>query len=332
MSLVIVVKIGNVEIKGKVFCAPMAGITNLVYRKIAKEYGASLVYSEMISDKALCFNSENTYKMIEIDENEHPVALQLFGGEKEYLVNATKILNNTKADIIDINMGCPVPKVIKSQAGSFWLKNLNDSYEKIKAIVEVSKKPVTAKIRIGWDEDSINVVETAKMLEKAGVSAIAVHGRTKTQLYSGKARLEYIKLVKENVSIPVIGNGDIKSIDDAIKMFGETKCDAIMIGRGALGNPWLFKQINHYLETGEKLENPTCIEKINLCVKHAEELCKIKEEKTAIKEMRTHACYYVKGMPKSTNLKNEINKIETFEIFKKLMLDYRKELEELECQ
>lgn len=324
-------KIGNIELKGKVICAPMAGITNLVYRKIAKEFGASLVYTEMVSDKALCFNSENTYKMIEIDKDERPVSLQLFGGEKEYLVKATKIINETEADILDINMGCPVPKVIKSQAGSFWLKDLNDSKEKIKAIVEASTKPVTAKIRIGWDDSSINVVETAKMLEEAGVSAIAVHGRTKSQLYSGKAKLEYIKMVKENVSIPVIGNGDIRTIDDAIKMLEETKCDAIMIGRGALGNPWLFQQINHYLETGIRLENPTCFEKIDLCVRHAKELCKIKEEKTAIKEMRTHACYYVKGMHNSTNLKNEINKIDTYNEFENLMCNYKKELEEYLC-
>ncbi len=326
----IVLKIGNVEIKGKVICAPMAGITNLVYRKIAKEYGASLVYTEMISDKALCFNSENTYKMIELDEEEHPVALQLFGGEKEYLVKAVKIINKTKADIIDINMGCPVPKVIKSQAGSYWLKDLQDSKEKIKAIVEASEKPVTAKIRIGWDSNSINVVETAKMLEEAGVSAIAVHGRTKAQLYTGKADLKYIKMVKENVKIPVIGNGDIRSIDDAILMLEETKCDAIMIGRGALGNPWLFSQINHYLNTGIRLEGPNFYDKLELCIKHAKELCKIKDETVAIKEMRTHACYYVKGMPNSTNLKNEINKIETYKDFESLMNNYKKEMENLQ--
>lgn len=324
-------KIGSVEIKGKVVCAPMAGITNIVYRKIAKEFGASLVYTEMISDKALCFNSEATYKMIELDDKEHPVALQLFGGEKEYLVKAVEILNNTNADIIDINMGCPVPKVIKSLAGSYWLKDLNDSKDKIEAIVKASKKPVTAKIRLGWDEDSINVVETAKMLEKAGVSAICVHGRTRSQFYAGKARWEYIKLVKENVKIPVIGNGDIRSVEDAVKMLEETNCDAIMIGRGALGNPWIFKQINHYLETGEILDNPTFSDKLDMCVKHAFELCKIMDERRAIKEMRTHACYYVKGLTNSTSLKNEINKTEDYESFKRLIYNYKKELGELGC-
>lgn len=325
-------KIGSVEIKGKVVCAPMAGITNIVYRKIAKEYGASLVYTEMISDKALCFNSEATYEMIKLDKSEHPVALQLFGGEKEYLVKAVNILNETEADILDINMGCPVPKVIKSLAGSYWLKNLEDSKEKIEAIVKASKKPVTAKIRLGWDEDSINVVETAKMLEKAGVSAICVHARTRSQFYTGQARNEYIKMVKDNVKIPVIGNGDIRSIEDAIKMFSETNCDAIMIGRGALGNPWLFKQINHYLETGEILENPSNSDKLDLCIRHAKELCKIMDEKRAIKEMRTHACYYVKGMPNSTYLKNQINKTEDYKSFETLIYNYKKELGELECQ
>lgn len=318
-------KIGNVEV-GKVICAPMAGITNRVYRKIAREFGASLVYTEMISDKALCFNSENTYKMIELDDNEHPVALQLFGGEKEYLVKATQIINKTSAEILDINMGCPVPKVIKSLAGSFWLKDIEASREKIKAIVSASEKPVTAKIRLGWDEDSINVVEMAKMLENAGVSAICVHARTRSQYYTGKARLEYIKLVKETVKIPVIGNGDIKNVDDAIEMFSKTNCDAIMIGRGALGNPWLFKQIDHYLKTGERLEDPTVFERLNMCIRHARDLCEIMEEKTAIKEMRTHACYYIKGLPNSCLLKNEINKTEDFKSFENLIYNYEKEL------
>lgn len=323
-------KIGNVEIKGKVVCAPMAGITNIVYRKIAKEYGASLVYTEMISDKALCFNSENTYKMIEIDDNEHPVALQLFGGEKEYLVKAVEIINNTKADILDINMGCPVPKVLKSQAGSFWLKDIEDTKDKIEAIVKASKKPVTAKIRLGFDEEHINVVEMAKMLEGAGVSAICVHARTRSEFYTGNARIEYIKMVKDSVKIPVIGNGDIKCIDDAVRMLKETGCDAIMIGRGALGNPFLFKQINHYLETGEILENPSNNERLDLCLRHAKELCNIMDEKTAIKEMRTHACYYVKGLPNSTNLKNKINHVETYKDFEDLIYNYKKELGELE--
>lgn len=323
-------KIGNVEIKGKVVCAPMAGITNIVYRKIAKEYGASLVYTEMISDKALCFNSENTYKMIEIDDNEHPVALQLFGGEKEYLVKAVEIINNTKADILDINMGCPVPKVLKSQAGSFWLKDIEATKDKIEAIVKASKKPVTAKIRLGFDEEHINVVEMAKMLEDAGVSAICVHARTRSEFYTGNARIEYIKMVKDSVKIPVIGNGDIKCVDDAVKMLKETGCDAIMIGRGALGNPFLFKQINHYLETGEILENPSNNERLDLCLRHAKELCNIMDEKIAIKEMRTHACYYVKGLPNSTNLKNKINHVETYKDFEDLIYNYKKELGELE--
>lgn len=326
MFVVIILKIGNIELKGKVVCAPMAGITNRVYRKIAKEFGASLVYTEMISDKALCFNSENTYKMIELDDVEHPVAIQLFGGEKEYLVKAVEIINKTNAEILDINMGCPVPKVIKSMAGSLWLKDIDATREKIEAIVKASNKPVTAKIRLGWDEESINVVEMAKMLEKAGVSAICVHARTRSQFYTGKARIEYIKMVKEAVNIPVIGNGDIKSVEDAIEMFEKTDCDAIMIGRGALGNPWLFKQINYYFETGEKLDDPSVFDKLDMCIRHAKELCEIMEEKAAIKEMRTHACYYIKGLPNSCLLKNEINKLEDYESFLKLMLEYKKGL------
>lgn len=310
------------------FCAPMAGITNRVYRKIAREFGASLVYTEMISDKALCFNSENTYRMIELDEKEHPVALQLFGGEKDFLVKAIEIINKTDAEIIDINMGCPVPKVIKSLAGSFWLKDIESTREKIKAIVSASDKPVTAKIRLGWDEESINVVSMAKMLEESGVSAICVHARTRSQYYTGKARLEYIKMVKDSVKIPVIGNGDIKSVDDAAYMFEKTGCDAIMIGRGALGNPWLFKQIDHYLKTGERLEEPSIFDRLNMCIRHAKELCEIMEERVAIKEMRTHACYYIKGLPNSCLLKNEINKIEDFKTFENLINNYKIELGE----
>ena len=320
-------KIGNIEV-GKVFCAPMAGITNRVYRKIAREFGASLVYTEMISDKALCFNSENTYRMIELDEKEHPVALQLFGGEKDFLVKAIEIINKTDAEIIDINMGCPVPKVIKSLAGSFWLKDIESTREKIEAIVSASDKPVTAKIRLGWDEESINVVSMAKMLEESGVSAICVHARTRSQYYTGKARLEYIKMVKDSVKIPVIGNGDIKSVDDAVYMFEKTGCDAIMIGRGALGNPWLFKQIDHYLKTGERLEEPSIFDRLNMCIRHAKELCEIMEERVAIKEMRTHACYYIKGLPNSCLLKNEINKIEDFKTFENLINNYKIELGE----
>ena len=316
---------------GKVVCAPMAGITNRVYRKIAKEYGASLVYTEMISDKALCFNSENTYKMMELDDLEHPVALQLFGGEKEFLVKAVKIINKTNAEILDINMGCPVPKVIKSLAGSFWLKDIESAREKIEAIVAASEKPVTAKIRLGWDEENINVVDMAKMLEKAGVSAICVHARTRSQFYTGTARLEYIKMVKEAVKIPVIGNGDVKTVEDAVEMFEKTKCDAIMIGRGALGNPWLFRQINHFLETGEKLDEPTVFDKLDMCLRHAKELCAIMEEKTAIKEMRTHACYYIKGMPNSCLLKNDINRLEDLNSFENLIYNYKKELEAIVC-
>lgn len=317
------IKIGDVEIKGKVFCAPLAGITNSVYRKIAKSFGASLTYSEMISDKALVYNSDNTYKMIEIDKDEHPVAIQLFGGEEEFLVKAVKILNKKcDADILDINMGCPVPKVLKSNAGSYWLKDPMEAYKKVKAIVDNSDKPVSVKLRLGWDKENINVVEMAKLMEKAGVKLIAVHARTKTQLYSGIADYSYIKKVKEAVNIPVIGNGDIKSVGDAIRMLDETGCDGIMVGRGALGNPWLFKQIDHYLKTKEMLAFPTLKEKIKVCLQHAKQLCLLKGEEVAIKEMRSHVCWYLKGEKNSSEVKKEVNEVITLIDLENILIKY----------
>jgi nifR3 family TIM-barrel protein len=274
----------------------------------------------MISDKALCFNSENTYKMIEIDDSEHPVALQLFGGEKEYLVKAVNILNETNADIIDINMGCPVPKVaLKSQAGAALLKNPEKIYEIVSSVVEAVSVPVTVKIRSGWDQNSINAVEVAKICESAGASAITVHPRTRSQGYSGQADWSIIKKVKENVSIPVIGNGDVKTIEDLENMLA-TGVDMVMIGRASLGNPWIFEEFNAYLNN-TSYQKPTDEEKIRFLLNHLEQLVQLKGEKIAILEMRSLAAWYVKGMKNNKEFKLKLVNITTKDEFKNIVYE-----------
>lgn len=318
-------KIGNIELKNNVVLAPMAGICNSAFRRIVKEYGVGLIYAEMVSDKALVYDSEKTKKMLYMTEYERPIAQQIFGSDKEsFVIAAKKVYELEKPDIIDINMGCPVPKVaVKSQAGAALLKNPEKIREIVKAVVEAVPVPVTVKIRSGWDSKSINACEVAKICEEAGASAITIHPRTRAQGYEGHSDWNIIKQVKETVSIPVIGNGDIKSIEDAKKMIDETGCDAIMIGRGALGNPYLFKQIIHYLETGEKLEELTDKEKINLIIKHFEYLLEIKPEKVAVLEMRTHAAWYIKGINGSKEIKNKIFKCTTKEELLKILVEYK---------
>lgn len=318
-------KIGNITIDNNVCLAPMAGICNSAFRRIVKEYGAGLIYAEMVSDKALVYDSEKTKKMLYMTDYERPIAQQIFGSDKEsFVVAAKKVYELMHPDIIDINMGCPVPKVaVKSQAGAALLKNPDKIKEIVKAVVEVVPCPVTVKIRSGWDSNSINAVEVAKICEEAGASAITVHPRTRAQGYEGKADWSIIKDVKEAVSIPVIGNGDIKSALDAKKMIDETNCDAIMIGRAALGNPYLFKQVIHYLNTGEILEELTPKEKIDLTIKHFNYLLEIKPEKTAVFEMRTHAAWYIKGLDKSKDIKNAIFKCTTKEELLKILVDYK---------
>lgn len=316
-------KIGNVEIENQLVLAPMAGITNEAFRSICKEIGAGLVVCEMISDKALSFHNAKTIKMTGVSQNEHPLSMQIFGADKETLVYAAKwIYENTDADIIDINMGCPVNKVAKrAGAGSSLLRNPNKVYEITKAVVEATPLPVTVKIRIGWDENNINAVENAKMIEKAGACAIAVHGRTRAQMYSGHANLDVIKDVVEAVNIPVVGNGDIVDGPSALHMLEYTGCKAIMIGRGALGNPWIFKEINAYF-AGEEFKRPSKEEIYNMIVDQYERLLKLKGERLALLEMRSHVGWYLKGMQGSAQIKNKANQALSFEEVKKILKEY----------
>lgn len=317
-------KIGNVEIKNQIVLAPMAGISNSAFRRIAKEMGVGLVVAEMVSDKAIYFGSQKTIDMLYMKEEERPISQQIFGSDKESFVYAAKyILETMKPDIIDINMGCPVPKVAtRAQAGSALLKNPDKVYEIVKAVVDAVDVPVTVKIRSGWDEKSINAVEIAKVVEKAGASAITVHPRTRAQGYSGKADWNIIKQVKEAVKIPVIGNGDIKNCYDAKKMLDETKCDAIMIGRGVLGNPWLIRDCIDYLSNKETKE-VTILDKLNMVVKHLNYLLEFKDEKIVILEMRTQIGYYLKGISKE--YKQRFMKINTKEEFIKLVGEVKNE-------
>ena len=314
-------KIGNVVLKNNVVLAPMAGICNHAYRTIIKEMGAGLIYAEMVSDKAISYGSKKTIDMLYMEDSERPITQQIFGSDKETFVESAKYIESTMhPDIIDINMGCPVPKVaLRAQAGSALLKDPNKVYEIVKSVVDSVSCPVTVKIRSGWDSNSINAVEIAKIIEKAGASAIAVHPRTRAQGYSGLADWNIIKQVKENVSIPVIGNGDIRSCYDAKRMIDETGCDAVMIGRGVLGNPWLIKEIIDYLEKGIEPKEVTMKEKIDMMMHHLDLLIKNKNEKVALLEIRTHAAYYLKGIRNSTKLKEEIFKTKTLDEFKELI-------------
>lgn len=321
-------KIGNVEIKNRVVLAPMAGVCNSAFRRIIKEMGAGLLYAEMVSDKALVYNNEKTKDMLYMTEDERPISQQIFGSDKESFVEAAKIIEESMhPDIIDINMGCPVPKVaVKSQAGSALLKDPDKIYEIVKAVKEAVNVPVTVKIRSGWDKNSINAVLVAKTCEKAGASAIAVHPRTRSQGYSGKADWNIIKEVKEAVNIPVIGNGDILSAKDAKKMIDETGCDAVMIGRGTLGNPYLIKQVVRYLEDGVLLKDESPIERMKTCLKHFDYLLKIKPEKVVTLEMRTHAAWYLKGLPNGVNVKKRLYELKTKEEFISTITEYMENL------
>ena len=317
-------KIGNITFDNNVVLAPMAGVCNSAFRKVIKEMGCGLIYAEMISDKALVYDNEKTKNMLYMEDEERPIAQQIFGSDKNSFVKAAKLVEKKmKPDIIDINMGCPVPKVaLRAQAGSALLKNPDKVYNIVKSVVDAVSIPVTVKIRSGWDKNSINATEIAKICEKAGASAITVHPRTRSQGYSGNADWEIIKKVKENVTIPVIGNGDILSAKDAKRMIDETGCDAVMIGRGTLGNPYLIKQIVTYLNDGTLLNEQTPVEKMELCLKHFNYLLKIKPEKVAVLEMRTHGAWYLKGLPSSTFVKKRLYEIRTKEEFINIINEY----------
>lgn len=323
-------KIGNVEIKNQVVLAPMAGISNTAYRQIIKEMGAGLIFAEMVSDKALVYGSEKTFDLLKMSDMERPIAQQIFGSDVDSFVKAAKLVEDKMhPDIIDINMGCPVPKVaIKSQAGSALLKNPDKIKEIVSAVVKAVSVPVTVKIRSGWDANSVNAVEVAKVIEKAGASAITVHGRTRAQGYSGNADWNIIKQVKEMVSIPVIGNGDVTSAEKAKEMLDFTGCDAVMIGRGVLGNPWLIKECVSYLDSGIIPPKPSAREKIEMLKRHYQLLVDSTSEKQAILEIRTHALWYIKGMPKSAYIKNEICKTKNSEDLFKILNDYLGDLDD----
>ena len=325
-------KIGNVEIANQVVLAPMAGICNSSFRKIIKNFGCGLIYAEMVSDKAIFFNNKKTLDMLYMEDCERPIVQQIFGSDVDSFVEAAKYIEKVmKPDIIDINMGCPVPKVaVRAQAGSALLKNPAKVKEIVSAVVEAVSVPVTVKIRSGWDNNSINAIEVAKVCEEAGASAICIHPRTRSQGYSGKADWKIIKQVKDAVNIPVIGNGDIKTPQDAKRMLVETDCDAVMIGRGILGNPWLIRDTVKYLDDNIIPDKPTNIERIDMCLFHLNELSKQKTEKVAVLEIRNHIAWYLKGMKGSNEVKNNIYKTTDLEKIRKILNDYRKELIEYE--
>lgn len=326
-------QIGDIVMDNRVVLAPMAGICNSAFRLTVKEFGAGLVYAEMISDKGIVYKNEKTLGMLYIDERENPLSLQIFGGDKETLVEAAKYVDkNTNADIIDINMGCPVNKIIKCEAGARLLLDPNKVYEMVAAVVDAVDKPVSVKMRIGWDDNHVYAVENAQAVERAGGAAVAVHGRTRVQMYEGKANWDIIRDVKQNVNIPVLGNGDVETPQDAKRMLETTGVDAVMIGRAALGNPWMIYQTVNYLETGVLKDEPSVREKIDVCLLHFERLIQLKGELVAVREMRKHASWYLKGIRGNGIVRNAINQTETVAELKGLLNALVEEYELHEAQ
>jgi tRNA-dihydrouridine synthase B len=304
-------RIGNTILENNVILAPMAGVTDLPFRLLCREQGAGCVVTEMVSAKAILYNNRNTKELMQIHPQERPAAIQLFGSDPDIMAQIAARIEDGPYDFIDVNMGCPVPKVVNNGEGSALMKKPKQAEKVLSAMVKAVKKPVTVKFRKGFNDTSVNAVEFAKMAEGSGVAAVAVHGRTREQYYSGKADWDIIRQVKEAVKIPVIGNGDIFTPQDAGRMMEETGCDGIMVARGAKGNPWIFRRINHYLDTGEILPGPSIEEIQAMILRHGHMLAAYKGEQTAMREMRGHVAWYTKGMPHSAALRNEINQVET---------------------
>ncbi|WP_343208730.1 tRNA dihydrouridine synthase DusB [Anaerolentibacter hominis] len=313
------IQIGNVNVQGNLILAPMAGVTDLPFRLLCREQGADLIYTEMVSAKGIYYNNKNTEALLQVREAERPVALQLFGSDPVIMSEMARKIEERNFDILDINMGCPVPKVVNNGEGSALMKNPLLAGKIVEAVVKAIRKPVTVKFRRGFGREEDTAVEFAKVMEAAGAAAVAVHGRTREQYYSGRADWDVIRRVKEAVQIPVFGNGDVDSPESAQAMFQETDCDGIMIARGVRGNPWLFGQIKHYLETGEKLEGPDIHEVVEMILRHARMQLEFKGEFTGIREMRKHVAWYTSGYPKSSKLRQKINEIESYSDLEELM-------------
>lgn len=311
--------IGNVWIDGPLVLGPMAGVTDLPFRLLCREYGADLIYTEMVSAKGILYNNKNTDALLEVRPEERPVALQLFGEDPQIMAEMAKRIEDREFDILDINMGCPVPKVVNNNEGSALMKNPKRVGEIVSAVSKAMKKPVTVKIRKGFTESTVNAPEIARIAQESGAAAVAVHGRTREQYYSGSADWDIIRQVKEAVSIPVIGNGDVKTPEDVLRMQQETGCDAVMIARAVQGNPWFFAQAKEYLAAGRIPERPSAAETAKLILRHAQMETEYKGEYTAMREMRKHVAWYTAGYPHSAKLRQAVNEIETMEDLKNLI-------------